>query len=127
MCCTIGVVAQVVVGAVAQLLLARRVSTSSRASVGGDGQRLLAEHVLAGLHGVLGDREVQRVGRADVHGVDGRIFQHAAVVRLGSLHAELGGELLGLFDLRLADGVELHIAQPADAFQVNAADEAGSE
>ena len=71
--------------------------------------------------------KVQGVGRADVNGVDGRIFQDAVIVRFGSRHAELGGELLGLLDLRFADGIELHIAQAANSFQMNAADKAGSE
>ena len=70
---------------------------------------------------------MQGVGRADVNGIDGRIFQDAVIVRLGSLHAELGGELLGLLDLRFADGIELNVAQPANSFQMNPADEAGSE
>ena len=70
---------------------------------------------------------MQRVGRADVNGIDGRIFQDTAIVRFGSLHAELGGELLGLLDLRLADRIELDVAQAANSFQMNPADKAGSE
>ena len=43
--------------------------------LGADGQRLLAEHVLARLEGALGVLEVDVVGRGDVHGADGRVGQ----------------------------------------------------
>ena len=67
---------------------------------------------------------MQRVRRADVDRVDGGVFQDAPVVGVGLRHAEFGGELIGFFDLRLADRVEVDIAQAANAFQVDAADEA---
>ena len=91
------------------------------------GQRLFADHVLARQQRVLRHGEMQRVGRADVNGIDGRIFQDAVIIRLAPSHAELGGELIGFFDLWLADGIELNVAQPANSFQMNPADEAGSE
>src|ERR1035437_4511027 len=42
---------------------------------------------------------MQRVGRADVNGVHRRIFQDTVIIRLGMRDAELGGELIGFFDL----------------------------
>ena len=59
------VIAQVVAGAVAQLLLMRQF-TSAAASFARYRQRLLAQHVLAGFERSLGHREMRRVGRADV-------------------------------------------------------------
>ena len=83
--------------------------------------------MLAGLERVLDDGEVQGVGGAHVHGVQGLVVQDFTVVGLDFFGAELGAELAGLLDLGLADGVDLDEAQPANALQVNAADETGAE
>ena len=93
----------------------------------GNGQGLLANHVLPGLERVFRDGKVEGVGRADVDSIHGRVFQDAAVIRVGFLDAELGGELVRLLDLRLADRVELNVTQAADSFQMDAAHEAGAE
>src|SRR5258708_11577573 len=83
--------------------------------------------MLARQQSVLRDGEMQGVGCADVNGIDGRIFQDAVIVRFSSLYAELGGELIGFLYLWFADCVELNVAEAANPFEVNAADEAGSE
>ena len=57
-----------------------------------NGQGFFAEHVLAGLEGGLDDGEVHEIGRADVDRVHRGVFQDLAIVRLGLLHPELGGE-----------------------------------
>ena len=66
-----------------------------------ESQRLLAEHMLAG----LGDRQhlrgVQRMRGAQDHGVDVRIIQHVIPMR-GECHAVLGGE--GGLHVRGVDG-----------------------
>ena len=60
-------------------------------------------------------------------GVHGGVIQDPAVVRFRLLHAEFGGELVGLLDLRFTDRVQLYVAQPANPFQVNPPDEPGAE
>ncbi len=62
-----------------------------------------------------------------MHGFDAGVLEDAAVIGVGLRHAEFGGECLGLFDLRLADSLEIDEAQAANAFEVDAADEAGAE
>ena len=83
--------------------------------------------MLAGLQRVADHGEVQRVGRADMDGVHCGIFQDPVVVGVGLIDVKLVGELPGLFDVALADGVNVDEAEPADAFEVDAADEAGAE
>jgi len=53
-------------------------------------QRLLANHVLAGIERVLGHGEMHEVGCTDVHRIDGRVFQNPAVIRVDLLDAEFG-------------------------------------
>ena len=70
--------------------------------------------MLARQQGVLRDREMQSVGRADVNGIDGRVFQEAMIVRFRALDAELVGELLGFLDLWFADCIELDVSEAAN-------------
>ena len=91
------------------------------------GQRLFADHVLARLKRGFRDRKVHEIRSADVYRVHGRVFQNAPVVGFGLRHAELRGQLIGLLDLRLADGIDLDKPQAANAFQVHAAHKARAE
>jgi len=83
--------------------------------------------VLAGLERVFGHGEMHEVGCADVHCVDGRIFQNPAVIGVDFLDLEFGAQARGLLDLAFADGIHLNVAQPANAFQMDTAHEAGAE
>jgi hypothetical protein len=93
----------------------------------GGGERLLANHVLAGRECVLGDREMQKIGSADVDRLHLRIVENLTIVRGGLFHPELIRELFRLFDLRLADRMDIDEAEPPDPFQMDAADEAGAK
>ena len=46
---------------------------------------------------------------------------------IGLLRAEFGCKTLCLFDLRLADRIQIDVAEAADSFQVDTADEARAE
>ena len=104
------VVAQIVAGAVAEVLdggqLDQRGCLRAR-----NGERLLAEHVFAGFERGLRHGKVGRVGRADVDGIDGRIGDDVAQ---------------GGFAAR-GDGVGFDGSQAADSLQMDAAHEAGSD
>jgi len=56
--------------------------------------------VLAGAQSYFGDREMQRVGSADVHRVNGRIIDNLAIVRGGAIHRKCVRELASLFERR---------------------------
>ena len=75
----------------------------------GDGERhrLLAEHVLAGLHRGDGDDGVPVVGRADAHGVDRRVGDHVAPVE----HLAAGLVAVMGVDLVLDDRGAAHVAR----------------
>src|SRR5262249_7181336 len=83
-----GVIAQVVEGSVA---LAGAVGGGDHFARfgGGGGQRLFANHVLPGGEGVFGHGRVERVGGADVNGVDGFVFEDFAIVVAGPGDVEL--------------------------------------
>jgi hypothetical protein len=83
--------------------------------------------VLASLKRVANHGEVERVRRADVDGIDGGIFEKLVVIGAGLIDVKFVAELFGLFDVAFADGVDVHEAQAANAFEVDAADEAGAE
>ena len=83
--------------------------------------------MLAGLERVADHGEVQDVGRAHMDSVNGRIFQDLVIVGVGLVDVKLFAELPGLFGVALADGVDVDEAEAANAFQVDAANEAGAE
>ena len=65
-------------------------------------------------------REVARVGRADVDGVDRRIGEDRAIVGLGPVDAEGGRERTGLVEAAAGDGRDVDDAQAAQRFAVDA-------
>src|SRR5689334_19951175 len=70
---------------------------------------------------------MQKVRRADVHRLDRGIIQNLAIIGGRFRHAEFVGKLLGLIDLRLADRLDVDKSEPANAFQMDPAHEAGAE
>ena len=94
---------------------------------GGEGQRLLAQDVFAGLKGVGGHGQMQRIGGADMDDVHGGIFQDAAVIGVGSFDVELAAQAGRIVALGDHQRVDFHVAQAPQAFNVYTADEAGAE
>ena len=121
-----GVEAQVVEGTIAAPGLAGQLYQLARL-LHRDRQRLLANHVLAGLERVPGHGEMQEVRCTDVHRIDGGVFQNPAVIRVDLPDAEFGAQPRRLLHLAFADGIHLDVAQPANAFQMDAAHETGAE
>jgi hypothetical protein len=70
---------------------------------------------------------VKRVGRADFHGVNRGIGKHSFNVCLTSFHAEFIGILLSGWEVGVDDCGDIDESQAANRFQVNPADEAGSD
>ena len=70
-------------------------------------QRLLAEHVLAGLERADRPLDVQRVGQRDVDRVDLGVGEQRLVGAVRARDAVLGGEGPAALDVARADGDEL--------------------
>src|SRR5207244_6980535 len=81
------------------------------ALVDGEGQGLLAVHVLAGAHGGDGDEGVPVVGRADGDRVDVAVLQQLAeVLDSAAVAADEAGGVVAVVPVHVADGDELHAA-----------------
>ena len=70
----------------------------------GDGQRFLAEHVLARLHGFDAPFGVQAVGQRDVDDVDVRVGQHRLIAAEGVRDVPFGRVSLGVRQIAAGDG-----------------------
>jgi predicted dehydrogenase len=79
------------------------------------GRRLFTQNVIAGFHCGLCHREVQNVGHADVHGIDGRERLPGPVANRARLHAAGGNrpaDQRDRFRSRVLESVELQPPVP---------------
>ena len=81
-------------------------------------ERLLDEHVLAGLDRLERHRHVELVGDRDDDGIDPRVGEHPFVVRVGHLRLVRRGDVLEQVFGGVAQGVELGVASPASGLEV---------
>ena len=121
-----GVITEIVKHAIGQIVGARELRHLFGLGCRG-GQRLLAQHVLAGFERGLGHGEVQRVGGADVHGFDFLVLQQGAVIAGAALDADFGREPPGLLVIRGGDGHDFHVSHAADTLGVHPPHESGSQ
>ena len=99
-----------------------------RLGLGGvEGQRLLAQHVLAGLEGEPGVVEVQGVGGGDVHDVDGGVGDQLGVGPVGRGAAVRVGEGLGGGERAGADRHQLGAGGDGQVLGEAVGDAAGRE
>jgi hypothetical protein len=91
------------------------------------GQRLFAEHVLAGLKRIFGHGKVLRVGRANVDGIDRWIAEDLAIVGRNRCDGETRAQASRGFDVSAGDGCGFDRFHTAHGFEVHAAHEAGAD
>jgi hypothetical protein len=121
-----GVVAQIVADAVAQPRLRGQGNQFPRLA-DGCGQRLFADHVLAGFERLFGHRIVQRVGGEDVDRIDGRIAENLPIVGGNSRDAKARAQLPRDFQIPACYGHDLDRFLPPERVEMNTAHEAGAE
>ena len=121
-----GVITEIVKHAIGQIIGTRELRHLFGLGCRG-GQRLLAQHVLAGFERGLGHGEMERVGCADVHGLDFFVLQQGAVISGAALDADFGRELLRLLVIGCSDGHNFHVSDAADTLGVHPPHESGSQ
>ena len=91
------------------------------------GQRLLRQHVLAGLHGFPGNAVVILVRRTIVDRIDPGIPEHFLVVGTGFLDVVPRRRALRQVEVRVHHGGDLDAADPSKSFDVDRANVSGSD